>query len=65
MVSWVSAFFSWPGGGVWSNIVAAAIWAVPGFTAHHVLIRRHHTRTTQKQTQELKAHIDKAIGGQR
>lgn len=59
------AFFAWPGGGVWSNIIAAGMWALPGFTAHHLLMRRHHTRTAARQTQDLKAHIDEKIGGQK
>lgn len=64
-MSWVSAFFAWPNGGVWANLVAAAMWAPLGFGTHHVLMRRHHTKTTQQQTQELKAHFDATIGGRR
>jgi len=26
---WTHLFFSWPTGGVWSNLVASAIWAIP------------------------------------
>lgn len=55
------AFFGWPAGGVWANLVASVL----GFTVHHVLMRRHHANTTARQTKELKAHIDTAIGGQR
>ncbi|HXR74010.1 hypothetical protein [Actinocrinis sp.] len=57
-MSTLSAFFAWPSGGVWSNLLAAAMWAVPGFTTHHLLIRRHQTKTVKAQTEELKAHID-------
>jgi hypothetical protein len=65
MHSTFSAFFSWPDGGVWSNLVAAGIWAIPGFTTHHLLMRRHQTNTTNKQTEDLKAYIDTTIGGTR
>lgn len=58
-----SAFFAWPDGGVWSNLLASLLWGAPAFITHHVLMRRHQTRTAQKQTEQLKAHIDTAIGG--
>jgi hypothetical protein len=57
-----SAFFSWPNGGVWSNLIAALLWsplAAAGLTVHHVLMRRHHTREVNRQTRELKAHMDR------
>ena len=52
-------FFGWPQGGVWSNVAASLLWAVPGFTAHHVLMRRHTTREIDRQTAEIKAHMDR------
>lgn len=64
MVSSVlSAFFAWPNGGVWSNLVAALLWAPAGFVTHHVLMRRHHTNETNRQTRGLKDHIDAKLGG--
>ena len=27
--SWTRLFFHWPDGGVWSNLVASAIWTTP------------------------------------
>jgi hypothetical protein len=30
---------------IWPNLAASLIWAAPAFTTHHVLIRRHITRT--------------------
>lgn len=59
---WAS-FFGWPSGGVWSNLLASLMWTGPAFVTHHVLIRRHHTRTTARQTRELKEHIDATLGG--
>lgn len=59
----VSVFFGWPSGGVWSNLVAALLWGTPAFIGQHVLLRRHHAATTAKQTEELKAHIDRKLGG--
>lgn len=52
---------------LWPNIVADLLWALPGFTINHILLRRHHTtvvhQETARQTKELKAHIDAKIGG--
>lgn len=62
-VSTLSAFFSWPNGGVWANLLASLIWGVPAFVTHHRLMRRHHVNETAKQTAELKAHIDSTLGG--
>jgi len=56
-----SAFFHWPDGGVWSNLLASLMWAPAGLGAHHVAMRRHHTRVAAAQTAELKAHLDKAL----
>lgn len=30
---------------VYPNLVASLLWAVPGLVTHHVLMRRHITRT--------------------
>ncbi len=66
-MSTLSAFFAWPNGGVWSNLLASLIWVAPTFLTHHTLMRRHQTKTIQvetaKQTEQLKAHIDAKIGG--
>jgi hypothetical protein len=63
LVSW----FAWPDGGVWSNLAAALLWAGPGFTTHHVLMRRYNVRIlrqeTRRQTEELKNHLDARLGG--
>lgn len=44
---------------VWPNLVASVLWAAPAFVAHHVLMRRHTTREIDRQTAELKTHIDR------
>jgi hypothetical protein len=44
-MSWFSVFFSWPGGGVWSNLIAAALWALPALEVNHARMKRHITRT--------------------
>jgi len=59
MTAW-SVFFSWPSGGVWGNLLASLLWAPAAFGAHHVAIRRHTTREIDRQTVEIKAHMDKA-----
>lgn len=30
---------------IWPNLAASVIWGAPAFTTHHVLMRRHITRT--------------------
>lgn len=65
MSSVISAFFAWPNGGVWSNLLASLIWGVPAFVTHHRKIRAAHKREIAKQTQEIKAHITKTLGGPR
>lgn len=62
-MSAVHAFFAWPDGGVWSNLLASLLWGPAAFTAHHVGMRRHHERATAAQTQELKDHIDARLSG--
>ena len=59
-----SSFFGWPSGGVWSNLLASLMWTGPAFVTHHVLIRRHHARTTARQTEQIKAHIDARLDRQ-
>lgn len=53
----IAALHSW-----WSqvgpNLEASLLWAAPGFVLHHALTRRHITRETNRQTEELKTHID-------
>ena len=56
-------FFSWPGGGVWSNVIAEVVIVPGGFVVHHVLMRRHHDRKLADQTAELKDHMTTTLGG--
>jgi len=65
MQSTLSAFFSWPSGGVWSNLLASALTVVPGFIWHHRSIRKVHADALEEQTQVLKDHIDAKLGGPR
>lgn len=37
--------WSWFVSAVYPNLVASLLWAVPGFTVHHVLLKRHITKT--------------------
>jgi hypothetical protein len=30
---------------IWPNLAASVIWATPAFVAHHLLLRRHISRT--------------------
>lgn len=61
------AFFSWPSGGVWANLLASLLWGAPAFVAHHVLMRRHTTREIERvagwQTKELKEHMGLVADG--
>lgn len=50
-------------GQLWPNLLASVLWGAPGFTIHHVLTRRHVTAETDRQTEQLKAHIDAAAAG--
>lgn len=56
VLAWLNRDFWGP---VWPNLVASVVWAVPGFTVHHVLMRRHTTREIDRQTAELKTHMDR------
>jgi len=69
MSAW-SAFFSWPNGGVWGNLVAGGIWspiAGGALYAYHKVSQRWHKKERERvaaaQTQELKDHIDMRLGG--
>jgi hypothetical protein len=44
-MDWVTSFFAWPGGGVWSNLAASVIWTVPALGWHHRRMKRHITET--------------------
>lgn len=39
---------------VWADLIAWCITTLPVFVAHHLLIRRHVTRVTGRQTRVLK-----------
>ena len=38
---------------IWPNLAASVILAPPAFTVHHVLMRRHITRTHDDSTKEV------------
>lgn len=46
--TWISDFFAWPDGGVWSNLIASALTVLPGLAVHHRRLSRkldaHHAR---------------------
>lgn len=46
------SFFAWPDGGVWSNIAASLLWAVP---AGYAVLRRQ-ARMHAEQLATLKGH---------
>lgn len=62
-MTWWDVLFSWPTGQVWGNLVSNPLWGIPAFAVHHVLLRRHHDRKTDAQTQALKEHITTTLGG--
>jgi len=34
----LEVFFGWPAGGVWSNLLASALWVTPALFAHHKIM---------------------------
>jgi hypothetical protein len=57
----LGVFFSWPDGGVWSNVVADVLWFGAGITAgwplrHH--LGRHLARYAHKHYTELLREIE-------
>ncbi len=52
MVATINAFFAWPGGGVWSNLLASVVWTVPALIWHHKTVMkkldRHHEETMRE-----------------
>ena len=48
----MGAWLWWAWLQIWPNLAASVIWAAPAFTVHHVLIRRHITRTYNNSTKE-------------
>lgn len=49
IANWISSFFSWPNGGVWSNLLASVLWTVPTLGYHHKKIKQHITNTLAPQ----------------
>lgn len=45
MAGLLRTLFAWPQGIVVGNLIASALWALPAFITHHLLIRRHITNT--------------------
>jgi hypothetical protein len=56
-MSTLELFFAWPGGGVWSNLIASVIWvpiaAIPVYIKQH----RHHQKV-EKSLKLLHEKID-------
>lgn len=50
-MDWVTSFFAWPDGGVWSNLLASVLWTVPALAWHHRKIKQHITETLRRQAQ--------------
>ena len=48
----ITAFFAWPNGGVWSNLLASVLWTVPALVWHHKRVMakldRHHQETMRE-----------------
>lgn len=47
-MDWVEAFFGWPNGGVWSNLLASVLWTIPALGWHHRKIKQHISTLQQK-----------------
>jgi hypothetical protein len=44
MMQVIKSWFAFPDGGVWSNLIASFIWAVPTFIHLHKKIDRNHEK---------------------
>lgn len=56
MSAW-QVFFSWPAGGVWSNILASLIWA--GGPIIYALIKQHrHHKLVEGSLERLHSKMD-------
>lgn len=52
-------FFSWPSGGIWSNIIASIIWA--GLPLTYAMIKQHrHHKLVENSLERLHHKLDKA-----
>ena len=52
-MSALTAFFGWPDGGVWSNLIASAAWVPLAGVWHRRTLRRHAAEMRQHLTAEL------------
>lgn len=59
-----NAFLAWPTGAIWGNLLADSLWAPAAFIISHKLLKRHHTRLINRQTEELKAHVTNTVNGE-
>jgi hypothetical protein len=44
---------------VYPNVLASLIWAIPGFTAQHIALRRHHRRVLTEHVDALRVAHDR------
>lgn len=52
MIHLLSDWFGWPDGSVLTNLIASAMWFVPGF-----LFGMHHTKALHSKLDRLHTHL--------
>lgn len=55
MTTW-QTFFSWPTGGIWSNLLASVIWGSLAFAWAHRKIKNLHKRLDYQDQQTVLLH---------
>lgn len=56
-MSTVKAFFGWPTGGIWSNLLASLLWAIPAW-----VWARHHVHRIHRRLDEHADRHDEHAG---
>lgn len=59
----VQAFFSWPSGAVWGNLLASAIWATPTIIVLARKVSAHHRRV-EASLKALHKHVKSNYKGE-
>jgi mannitol-specific phosphotransferase system IIBC component len=59
----IRLYLGWPQGEIWPNILSDLVSVAPGFVISHLLLRRHQSKKTDQQTDEIKEHITSTLQG--
>lgn len=55
----LKSWFSFPDGGVWSNLIASALWAIPTFIHLHKKLNRHHKQILERGRTNVRTRSSK------